>query len=256
MNSIEKLKEDFKKLGIKEGDVVLMHSSFKSLGEFDGGAKAFYQAFLEVLGEAGTLIVPSLSYETVTRENPEFDKDTTPSCVGYLSEYFRTQVDGVIRSLHPTHSCCVKGKYAKEITEGHEKDVTPVGENSPFTKLPKYNGKILMLGCGTRCNTLMHGIEETAEPPYCLNREKTVNYIIRDGKKTIEQEAYRHNFATKDGGRVVQRYDRIIDLLPNDKYNVGNILAAECYLMDAKAVWEEGYKKLVEDQLYFVDYPN
>lgn len=255
MSTIEDIKEDLKSLGIKDGDVVLMHSSYKSLGEFEGGAKAFYQAFLEVLGDEGTLIVPALSFATVTRENPVFNKDTTPSCVGYLSEYFRTQVDGVVRSLHPTHSCCVIGKYAKEIIEGHENDITPVGENSPFAKLPKYNGKILMLGCGTRCNTMMHGVEETAEPPYCISRDKTVDYIIKDGDRIIKQKAYRHNFYTAEGVHITQRYDRVIELLPEDKYKFGNVLDAQCCLMDAKSVWVEGRKKLLEEQLYFVDYP-
>lgn len=36
---------------------------------------------------------------------------------------------------------------SKEITKDHEKDITPLGENSPFRKLPEYGGKILMPGC-------------------------------------------------------------------------------------------------------------
>ena len=70
--------EDLKNLGIKKGDIVLMHSSYKSLGVIEGGAKTFFEAFLDVIGEEGTLILPALSYETVTRENPCFDKEKTP----------------------------------------------------------------------------------------------------------------------------------------------------------------------------------
>jgi len=250
----EQLKKDLHALGIDNGDVILMHSSFKSLGELEGGAKTFFEGFMEVLGEAGTLILPALSYESVTYENPEFDIDKTPGCVGYLSEYFRTNVPGVLRSMHATHSCCAKGKYAEELIKDHEMDSTPVGKNSPFAKLPQFNGKILMLGCGTRCNTSMHGVEETAEPPYCINRERPVVYSLKNGDRTIEVTSYRHNFVDDKGGHIIQRYDRIVDLLDKDKVSHGNVLSAECYLMDAKEVWKKGYEILKDKPLYFVDY--
>ena len=149
------LQNDLSALGIRPGDTVLMHSSFRSLGGIEGGATGFFEAFTDLLGSEGTLILPALSYKSVTRQQPVFHQDQTPSCVGYLPEFFRTQVPGVIRSLHPTHSCCLLGKYARELAEGHELDDTPVGRHSPFAKLPLIGGKILMLGCGLDCNTSM-----------------------------------------------------------------------------------------------------
>lgn len=250
----EQLKKDLYNLGIHPGDVVLMHSSFKSLGELDGGAKTFFEGFIELLGDEGTLVVPALSFDKVTRNAPEFDLAKTSSCVGYLSEYFRTKVEGVKRSMHATHSCCAYGKYADEITAGHEKDITPVGENSPFAKLPKYNGKILMLGCGTRCNTLMHGVEETVENPYCINRENPIEYTLKDGDKEIRHVAYRHHFLDENGNHIEQRYDRVVDLLCGDEVSFGKVLDADCVLMSAKAVWEKGHNKMKEDNLYFVSY--
>ncbi len=250
----EQLKNDLFALGVRAGDVVLMHSSFKSLGELDGGAEIFFEGFIELLGDDGTLIVPTLSFDKVTRSSPEFDIATTSSCVGYLSEYFRTKVEGVKRSMHATHSCCAYGKYADEITSGHERDITPVGENSPFAKLPKYNGKILMLGCGTRCNTLMHGVEETVENPYCINRENPIEYTLRDRDKEIRQVAFRHYFLDENGNHIEQRYDRVVDLLSSDEVSFGKVLDADCVLMSAKAVWEKGQSKMKEDNLYFVSY--
>lgn len=256
MYTKEQIKNDLYNLGVHSGDVILMHSSFKSLGEIDGGAKAFFEAFSELLGSDGTLILPSLSFATVTRDNPVFDIESTPSCVGYLAEYFRTSVTGVVRSLHATHSCCALGKYAVEITQGHEKDTTPVGENSPFTRLPRYNGKILMLGCGTRCNTSMHGVEEITEPPYCIDRENMIEYTLKDGDKILKVKSYPHNFATESGEHWIQRYDRITELLDSDKISFGRVLDAECCLMDAKDVWEKGNRMLAREPLYFVDYPS
>ncbi len=250
----EQLKKDLYNLGIHPGDVVLMHSSFKSLGKLEGGAKTFFEGFIELLGEEGTLIVPALSFDTVKESSPVFNLKETSSCVGYLSEYFRTKVDGVKRSIHATHSCCAYGKFADEITTGHELDLTPVGENSPFAKLPKYNGKILMLGCGTRCNTLMHGVEETVENPYVLDKNYTINYTLVVGDKVLHQTAHRHHFIDENGKHIEQRYDRVVDLLSKKEVSFGKVLEANCVLMSAKAVWEKGQSKMRENPIYFVNY--
>ena len=251
----EQLKQDLIKLGICPGDVVLMHSSFKSLGEMEAGAKTFFEGFLEVLGAEGTLILPALSWESVTRENADFFLDETPSCVGYLTEYFRTSVPGVKRSLHATHSCCVKGKLADEIIKDHEKDTTPVGANSPFAKLPKVGGKVLMLGCNTARNTMMHGVEETLTLPYGIAWDKPITYRLHKGETAIEVESHRHNFLTEEGEVIEQRYDRVIDLLDEQEVSFGNVLSAKCVLMDAKATWEKGREMMEKEPLYFVDHP-
>ena len=94
LHTKEQLKKDLAALGIRRGDVVLMHASFKALGGIEDGAAGFFQAFIEYLGEDGTLVLPAFSYDFVTRENPVFDRQNTPVCVGYMPEFFRTNVDG------------------------------------------------------------------------------------------------------------------------------------------------------------------
>lgn len=255
IQSLEKLKQDLSALGIRTGDVVLMHSSYKSLGGVENGAQEFFATFLDLLGPEGTLIVPVLSYRTVNVAQPVFDRNNTPSCVGYLSEYFRTQVPGVVRSMHPTHSCCLYGKLAQQMAEGHELDDTPVGPHSPFARLPLFNGKILMLGCGTACNTSMHGVEETAQPPYLFSDNMRVDYILHDGDRVIHQHAYRHFFGEGNVDHVyAQRYSRLIPLLTDEEAKQGKVLCADSYLLSAKAVWEKGHNKLLEDPCYFVEH--
>ena len=63
--------EDLKKLGLKSDDTILMHSSLKSLGHVDGGARSVIETLLGVLSD-GTLLMPSLSYATVRPETPVF----------------------------------------------------------------------------------------------------------------------------------------------------------------------------------------
>lgn len=129
----DEMVRDLRELGVRPGDVLLVHSSFSSLGGIAPGDAI--GALLEALGAEGTLVLPALSYRDVTRQSPAFDVAATPSCVGFLTEYFRTLVPGVVRSVHPTHSCCAKGARAEEVTRDHYLDHTPVGPNSPFRKL-------------------------------------------------------------------------------------------------------------------------
>ena len=120
-HSKEQLQEDLRDLGIRPGDKLLIHSSYKSLGGIEGGAAGFFETLTDLLGTEGTLILPTLTFRPVY-ETKFFDVRETPSCVGYLTEYFRTQMEGVARSLHPTHSCAVWGKDAPAFVENHEKD--------------------------------------------------------------------------------------------------------------------------------------
>lgn len=251
-HSKKQFKQQIYQLGICPGDTVLVHSSYKSLGGIEDGAAGLFEAFSELLGDKGTILLPSLSYSTVTWENPFFDRQNTPSCVGFLPEFFRTCVTGVVRSMHATHSCCAKGKYADELTAEHELDLTPVGVHSPFYKIREIGGKILFLGCSPDHNTSMHGVEETAEPFYLFDRSKRIHYYLKDKERVIEQDALRHNFIV-DGQIYDQRYSRIIPLLDGKSCHNGKVLDAECWLFSADAVWTAGKKKLQEDPGYFVE---
>lgn len=253
MHTLRQLESDLRALGLCAGSSVLMHSSYRSLGGVEGGAAGFFRAFLDLLGPGGTLVLPALSYRDVGPEQPVFDALRTPSCVGYLSEFFRTQVPGVLRSLHPTHSCCAVGRHAAELTAGHERDETPVGPNSPFAKLPETGGWILMLGCSADRNTSMHGVEETAEPPYLLDRAVRIPYVLRAADGTeIPRPSIPHCF--RFGGLFcAQRYSRILDMLPPGALRRGRVLDAECVLMRASAVWEVGRKALERDPFCFVE---
>ena len=132
MISFDILIKDLINLGVKKGDVLVVHSSLKSMGKVDGGANTVIDALIEVVGKEGTILFPALTYSPCY-STLKFDVKNTPSCVGYISEVFRNRPD-IIRSFHPTHSVCAFGKFAKEITKDHFIDDTPVGENSPFHK--------------------------------------------------------------------------------------------------------------------------
>ncbi len=241
-----KIASDAEKLGVRKGDILLVHSSLRSLG----GAKAeeVIDGLRCALGEEGTLVLPALSYMHCNPSNRAFDYNSTPSNVGALPEFFRTSVAGVKRSLNPTHSCCAIGKNADFVVSGHILDDTPCGENSPFRRVYELGGKILFIGCGMNPNTSMHAVEELSRPDYLFGDMFEYELTDENGSK-IKSCCRAHGFKN-----VIQRYDRLADLLDDTELSVGNILSANCHLVDTPAMWKKADAKYREDPHYFIDW--
>jgi len=240
-----RIAQDLLNLGVRPGGVLLVHSSLRSLGHVPGGPETVVRGLLDALGPDGTLLMPALSYEFVHERQPVFDVRTTPCCVGAIPEHFRTR-PGTLRSVHPTHSVCGVGPEAAELLADHHLDTTPVGANSPFRRLPERGGQILMLGCGLRPNTSMHGVEEVAGAPYAFGGWATFELVHADGKRT-KMRCRRHGFV---GWR--QRYDRIEPLLDGEGLRTGRVLEAGCHLLEASRLWERALETLRGNPFYFV----
>jgi aminoglycoside 3-N-acetyltransferase len=245
-SAIMAIHQELEALGVREGGVLLVHASLSSLGHVPGGPETVIRGLLEALGPDGTLLLPALSYDWVTPMYPSFDLRYTPSNVGMLPEYFRTR-EGSLRSLHPTHSVCATGPRARNLLGDHARDHTPVGPHSPFYKLKESGGQILMLGCGLRPNTSMHGVEELVEPPYLFGPEITYELVDETGRHI--RKRYRiHGFHGWE-----QRYDRVGEVLRAPDLRQGKILEADCHLLEAGRLWEVAEEILREDELFFVD---
>jgi aminoglycoside 3-N-acetyltransferase len=243
---LRKIIAGLKSLGVESGDALMMHASLRSIGKIEGGAETLIQGLMSALGSDGTLLMPALSYKTVTPEQPVFDVRETPSCVGALTEYFRTR-EGTMRSLHPTHSVCAVGHQAKEILADHIKDTTPCGPHSPFSKLPACNGKVLMIGCGLKPNTSMHAIEEKAGVDYVL-RESMDYTVIDEERQSHAVKIHMHDFRHHE-----QRYDRVAKVLAPPSLRTGKILKAQCHLIDAVMLHEKVLETLKKEPFFFVD---
>ena len=157
--------QSLKELGLRQGDIVLVHSSLKSFGYVEGGADTVIDAFLEVVGETGTLVMPTLSIKNFDHVYEEWSLDR-PSDVGLITETFRKR-KGVLRSNQETHSVAAFGLKAEEITGSH-KSYGPIygifgdysfGYSSPWQKMYDMNGKVVFLGVNMRKNTFKHFVE-------------------------------------------------------------------------------------------------
>lgn len=243
----KKLLAGFQNLGIQPGDTLVTHSSLSSFGEqIDGGAHSVIQSLFEAVGDEGTLLFPALSFLNVTPQQPEFDARKTPCCIGVIPETFRKDY-AQTRSIHPTHSVCATGPLAKKLTQNHYLDTTPCGSNSPFSLLPQFGAKVLMLGCSLNTNTSMHAIEEL-DPPGFLLGDEVKHTIINLNGESSEQLHLRHEFKG-----LTQRYDRILPHLPKSAYSYGKVLGADSYLIDLKALWETAIPIYKANPRHFIE---
>ncbi|MEW6358359.1 MAG: AAC(3) family N-acetyltransferase [Planctomycetota bacterium] len=163
-----------KALGLKEGDIVLLHSSLGSMGQVEGGAKTVVEAFLGVLGPSGTLMAP-----TFATSGDVFDAEKDPTSLGAIAEAIR-QDRKAVRSRHPLASVAAIGARAEDLVKDHETAKTAHGEGTPYHRLAEWGGYVVLLGVDQDRSTILHTAEALCELPYLSEKRK--KYVDAQGK--------------------------------------------------------------------------
>ena len=154
------------RVGLRQGDSTLVHSSFDAFEGFDGKPSDVIEVLKEAVGPRGLLMMPTIPFSGTAidwvRSHPVVDLRRTPSRMGLISEIFRRSPD-VIRSVHPTHPVAAWGAQAAECVAGHPLARTPCGVGSPYHGLLTRDGSVLLLGVDVNAVTLYHTAEELLE---------------------------------------------------------------------------------------------
>ena len=58
-----KIVQKLREVGLEKGDVVMVHTSLKRIGYVCGGAQTVIEALMEVVGENGTIMMPTQSWK-------------------------------------------------------------------------------------------------------------------------------------------------------------------------------------------------
>lgn len=139
------LVDQIKKLGIEDGDTVLVRAALSAVGTLPNGPNNLINAFLDVINMNGTLVSLSFTGSSFLKKpdpNKPFRIDT-PTYAGALPNAMLAYSEAK-RSKHPTCSYVAIGKNAEWITLDHDPK-SPAYE--PIRKIINLNGKMVLIGC-------------------------------------------------------------------------------------------------------------
>jgi len=245
------LADDLRQLGLRAGQVVMLHASARAIGWVVGGPDMILQALLDVLTPEGTLMMyapweeweqalvfgvegfPEERRRAYLEECPPFSPLRSRANRGYsiLTEYLRTW-PGACRSDHPTASVVAVGARARWITEGHPL-AYGYGAGSPLDRLCQAGGQVLLLGSPLDRITLLHHAEHMARVPHKRVVRNTVP-VLREGQRvwiTFEEfdtcEGIRDRAPEEYFGTIAHEY------LSSGAGCCGEVGAARATLFDA-----------------------
>lgn len=232
--------EQLRELGVREGDVLLVHASYSAVRPIQGGPEGLLAGLRQAVGPNGTLAMPSYTGD----DDRPFDRDSTPAApeLGILADLFWRQ-PGVLRSDHP-FAFAAAGPRAPEITTDPVA-FPPHGRASPVGRVHEAGGKVLLLGVGHEANTTIHLAELLAGAPYRVARHIT---LLQNGRPLrVEYEENDHccqRFALADNwlrargaqaeGRVGYGTARLIRSREVVDAVTENLLDATCVLLHAR----------------------
>jgi aminoglycoside 3-N-acetyltransferase len=243
------LAEDLRRLGLAEGDAVMLHAAFGKVGPVLGGPDALVDAVLDAVGPAGTL----LSYqdwelsvdvwdedgtvlEALREHVPPFDPATARPARdhGVIAATVGTR-PGVRRSGNPGASVAALGARAEEYTVDHPLDFG-YGEDSPFARLAAEGGRALMVGAPLDTMTVLHHAEHLADLPGKHRIGIEYPFAAPEGARWRRVEEFDTSRPVVDG--PPEDYFRLIaeDYLATGEGRTGTVGDAESVLVDAAGV--------------------
>jgi aminoglycoside 3-N-acetyltransferase len=178
-NTRASLRADLERLGLRGGDLVMVHAAMRRVGPILGGPDALIGAILDATAPGGTVVAYTdwdASYEDLCDADgrvpeewrphvPPFDPQASRAIRdnGVIAEFVRTW-PGAVRSASPGPSIAAIGARAEWLAADHPIEYG-YGENSPFAKLVAAGGRVLMAGAPLDTMTLLHHAEHLARIP-------------------------------------------------------------------------------------------
>lgn len=246
----EDLKQHLKEMGFTGTESIMVHSSMKSIGIVEGGADTVVDTFMEYFRE-GLFMTPTHTWKQMSAEYPVFNPAIEPACVGIIPNIFMKR-EGVVRSLHPTHSIAAYGKDAAEYVKGEENVTTPCAVGGCWERLRERNAKILLIGVTHARNTFIHAIEEVYDVPERLTEEPVAFKIVMPDGSIKDVAVHRHYNRLK--AHISEEFDKMLDGYfatgAAKKVRFGD---AECILCDTNRMFEVTGAILEQEINCFID---
>ena len=174
-----------RKMGVSDGDAIVMQSAYSNLNGFDGDPQHVIDCVLDVIGPTGHLFMVSMPYDGLARQyltdGGTFDVRRTPSQMGLLTESFRRR-RGVLRSANPLHPVLAWGPRAEWLVADHDALPHSCGKGSPFEKMLTLGTKALLFDVGLEVLTFTHYLEDSFQEsaPVPVYAAKPIDTTIVD----------------------------------------------------------------------------
>ncbi len=238
--AVSRLSEEWRKSGVENGDMLLLHSSTKRTLRklhkwgFTPDIQTILDSFLQALGAAGTLLLPLFNFDFAS--GVPFDIRSTPSQMGALTEAGRTRAEAV-RTGHPIYSFAVLGNVRDRFRKLN--NFSGYGADSPFGILHRAAGKIAVLDLPDQDSmTFYHYVEESMSVEYRFHKHFSGLYTDFDG---ITSNRTYGLFVRKIDQGVVTRVNPMAEVLwakglyRGDRQGTGSGLR----VIDASKLYEE-----------------
>jgi aminoglycoside 3-N-acetyltransferase len=172
----QSLAVDLSRLGVRQGQALMVHASLRRIGPVEGGAQGVIAALEAAVGPAGGLLMtlgatderawvnerPEAEREALLADAEPFDPWTTPAepDVGWLAEAFRRH-PGTIVTDNPEGRFGARGGLAEALLKDAPWN-DYYGPGSPLAHLIELDGAVLRLGADADTVTLLHHAEYLA----------------------------------------------------------------------------------------------
>lgn len=265
--SFASLLRDVRDLGVRSGDLLMIHGSLRALGlarsqGVEKGAELVLSALEEAVGPTGTLLmILGTDYaQDWVNERPVSERaallaGTDPLVlsqaqvlgeVGWIAESFR-RLPGTLTSDNPSGRFAARGARAGELLRDQPWN-DYYGPGSPLEKFCAWGGRVLRLGAQFDTTTVLHYAEYLAEVP---NKRRTRwDYLLAaaEGPKHVWVECLddMNGIAEWDG----EDYFSVIleAYFAQGRHRAGRVGAAPSELIEAPDLVEFG-KRWMEEHL-------
>lgn len=241
------IEQSLRRIGVREGGVLVVHSSMSALGYVLHGVDTLLGALRTALGPSGTLLAPAFTGEftdpscwqdptlppsvwnDVRESMPLFDKARTlPRLMGQLPVAMLVDPQAE-RSDHPLCSWVAIGPQAAELCAKHDLH-DPFGPRSPLGRVREAGGQVLLLGVDQRKNAaLMHAHVMTDNPQVRRNKG-TFLAEVHGARQWVTPARF---VECSEGYANLEN-----DLVSSGLVRVARIGDSDCRLMDVAAITE------------------
>jgi aminoglycoside 3-N-acetyltransferase len=149
------------------------------MGRVHGTPSTVVKALLEVVGDRGTLVVPTFTFTHEAEEDPIIDPYNDPSEMGVITEAARKHPQA-FRSTAFRHSFAAIGHKAEVVTQV-DPALSVFDFRSSFGVMFALNTQVIMLGMTYASSTSHHFAEWVCKVPYRRTIDLNVKVRRKDG---------------------------------------------------------------------------